>query len=74
MNRQTYRYVTKFVDFGSPKWQCIEKDLKEAGIYWFLTDPYRCESIAVMVSRYHEQQFLHVVNKIHDGEFYSREI
>ena len=74
MKRLTYRYVTKVVDFGGELWQRIESDLKAKGIYWFLTDPYKGETVAIMVYKYHEERFLEIVNDQWDAEFYGREL
>lgn len=74
MDRLTYRYITDKVEFGSPTWRLIDSDLKAAGVYWFLTDPYRLEAIAVMVNRYDEEKFLEIVNERYDANFYGREL
>lgn len=69
MTRLTYRYSTEKVDYGSPAWKQIECDLLNAGIYWFLIDPYDLETIAVMVSRYDVREFCEIVNAEHEAEF-----
>lgn len=74
MDRLTYRYVTKVVSFNSVKWNQIQCLLNTKGIYWFLTDPYKGEQIAVMVSKYDEQQFNEIVNTMFDANFYGKEL
>lgn len=74
MTRLTYRYSTEKVGFGSPTWKCVERDLNNAGVYWFLTDPYDLETIAVMVSLYAAQEFCEIVNEEHEAEFTNCEL
>lgn len=74
MRRCTFRYATKSVDFGSPTWQQIECLLKAYGIYWFLTDPYNSETMAIMVAQWDEQKFLDIVNTKCNANFYGREL
>ena len=74
MRRQTYRYSTKKVCFGSPTWKCIVQDLNNADVYWFLTNPYDLETIAVMVSWYDTPMFVGIVNKEHEAEFREAEL
>jgi hypothetical protein len=63
MEIQTFRLITKSCDFGSPTWNVLSKRLANNNVYYFLTDPYDDEKIAVKVFRKHIKLFLEIVNE-----------